>query len=196
MSESMSQLLRMLSAVEIEVLGEHVFCDDEIGLTWQEIQHLPEVALLNRVNGRNETVLRALAMLEEHDQTRSDDAERAEFHRLEGKLDVALELMAELVRERQAAIPTWPVRLNTRGLCWECHDAPTVGNLVSVDCYALPPWPLPLKLYVRVIGVEPRDENWWVCGRIEGLTSGTKEWLGKFVFRRHRRTIALQRNRE
>lgn len=193
MSESMSQLLRMLSANEIEVIGEHVFCDDEIGFTWQRVEHLPDENSLNRDNARNETVLRALAMLEEHDQTASDVAERAEFHRLEGKLDLALELMAELVRERQAAIPTWPVRFNSRGFCWECPEAPAAGDLLRVECYALPPWPLPLKLYVRIVGVEPRDGNQWVCGRIEGLIGAARDWLSKLVFRRHRRTVALRR---
>lgn len=196
MSESNSQLLRMLSMSEVEVIGEHVFCDDEIGLTWERIEHLPDEAELNRVNGRNETVLRALAMLEEHDQTRSDDGERAELYRLEGKLDLALELMAELVRERQAAIPTCPVRFNSRGLCWECPEELASDGLMRLQCFVQPPWPLPLSLYVRVVGVEPRDGHWWVCGRVEGLLGGAREWLGKLVFRRHRRTVALQRSRD
>jgi Atypical PilZ domain, cyclic di-GMP receptor len=195
MSETMSQLLRMLSMSEIEALGESVFCDDEIGLTWKHVERLPDEAVMNRLSTRNETVLRALAMIEEHDQTRSDESERAELHRLEGKLDLALELLAEVVGERHASTPTYPVRFNARGLCWECPEAVPVGALLSMECYVLPPWPLPLKVHVRIQAVEPRGRKWWVCGRIEGLFGGAKEWLGKLVFRRHRRTVALQRQR-
>lgn len=193
---SSSQPLRILSAAEVDVLGERVFCDDELGLRHTGIASLPEPAALLRTNARNETVLRALAMLEEHDQTSSDDAERAELHRLEGKLDLALELMAELVRERQGAIPTRAVRFNARGLCWDSPEPLRAGDLLDVDCYALPPWPLPLKLYVRVTHAEQRKEMWRVCSRIEGLSAGVAEWLGKLVFRRHRRTIAQQRGRK
>lgn len=195
MSETMSQLLRMLSMTEIEVLGESVFCDDEIGLAWKPVERLPEELALNRISARNETMLRALAMLEEHDQIRSDEGERAELHRLEGKLDLAMEMLAELVSERHASVPTFPVRFNARGLCWECPEELPVGALMSIDCYAHPPWPLPLKLHARIVDVEQRGSKWWICSRIEGLFGGAKEWLGKLVFRRHRRTVALQRSR-
>ncbi|HEU4618978.1 MAG TPA: PilZ domain-containing protein [Gammaproteobacteria bacterium] len=183
------------TAAELEVLGERVFCDDELGLAWSEVEALPEDAPLLRVNARNETVLRALAMLEEHDPSQSDDAERAELHRVEGKLDLALELLAELLRERQGALAPRRVRFNARGLCWDCEEAPRVGALLAIDCYALPPWPLPLKLFGRVTAVEPRAAGCRVCTRLEGRTTGVNDWLGKLVFRRHRRSVAQQRHR-
>jgi hypothetical protein len=34
-----------------------------------------------------------------------------------------------------------------------------------------------------------------ICTRIEGLGAVSREWFGKLVFRRHRRTVALQRGR-
>lgn len=184
------------SPAELEVLGDRVYCDDELRVAWAEVEALPEEAALLRTNARNETVLRALAMLEEHDPSQSDDAERAELRRLEGKLDLALELLADLVRGRNDAVAARRVRFNARGLCWDCEEAPRVGALLAIDCYLLPPWPLPLELHGRVTGVDQYAERAYrACARLEGQTGGVNDWLGKLVFRRHRRSIAQQRQR-
>ncbi len=183
------------SAAELAVLGERVFCDDELGLVWRQVEQLPDDSARARTNSRNETVLRALAMLEEHDGSQQDDAQRAELYRLEGKLDLALELMSELVRERQGAIPQRSVRFNARGFCWDSDEDLAAGALLAIECYVLPPWPLPLKLYCRVTHVEAGGRLRRVCARVEGLNGGVTDWLGKLVFRRHRRTVAQRRQR-
>jgi len=186
---------RPLASEERRVLGAQIFCDDELGIGWENATALPEPVALNRINGRNETVLRALAMLEEHDESRSDDAERAELYRLEGKLNLALELLAELVRERQDRALVLPVRFNSRGLCWNSSAVPEVGMLLNIECYALPAWPVPLRLYARVASAQATEAGRRVCAEFEGLTSGVSEWLDKLVFRRHRREVALRRIR-
>lgn len=180
---------------EAAALGEQVFCDDELGLAWRVIDRLPEALALNRINARNEAVLRALAMLEEHDETRSDAGERAEIHRLEGKLNLVLELLSELVRERQEGSVVQPVRFNALGLCWNVADPQDRDALLEVECFALPAWPVPLRLYARCTSCSFSDGSWRLCSRFEGMTPGVSEWLEKLAFRRHRRAIALQRKR-
>jgi len=192
---STSVHLPALSEAEFDVLGEHVFCDDEIGLDWREIASMPEDLALQRRDNHNEKVLRALALVEEHDQTQSDVAERAEFHRLEGKVDLLLELVTALVRERNGGTNTCNARFNSRGLCWDSPEAVTRGKLLDVDCFLLAQWPLPLKLCARVVDSVERRKGFRICTRIEGLGSASRDWFGKLVFRRHRRMIALQRAR-
>jgi hypothetical protein len=194
MSESMSGLYRVLSQAEIDVLGERVFCDDELGLRWEEVDTLPNEIALARINVRNETVLRSIAMLEERDETQADDAERAEFHRLEGKLNLVLELLSELVRHGRSPAHTREVRLNARGLCWNTSEAVRPGALMQLELYALPAWPVPLTLHARVTDVDQRRRDWRVCARLEGMGAGARDWLDKLVFRRHRRAVALSRS--
>ncbi len=184
-----------LSVAQLRALGDHVYCDDELRLEWRRIDDLPQEPVLARCNARNETMLRAFAMLEEHDVTQADGAERAEFHRLEGKLDLALELLADVVREREQDVSPVPVRFNMRGLCWSSPKRAESGELLRVDCHLLPPWPLPLRLYAQVVGVERQADLWLVCSRLQGLTPGVEDWLAKLVFRRHRRQVARQRSR-
>ena len=188
--------LPALSEAEFDVLGEHVFCDDEIGIDWRVLESMPDEPELARRNVHNEKVLRAMALFEEHDQSPSDDAERAELHRLEGKIDLLLELVTVLVRDQQGGSRVRNARFNTRGLCWDGKRQPPDRALLDVDCYLLAQWPLPLKLCARVVDVVPaRDGAHRVCTRIEGLGGPSKDWLGKLVFRRHRRSVALQRKR-
>lgn len=195
MSTSNSQILRSLSEAEIEVLGERVFCDAEMGIAWQRIEALPDEAVLSRIDARNEAVLRALAMFEEHDETQSDDAERAEFHRLDGKLNLALEMLAELVRQRQENVEAIAVRFNASGICWDASGPVPERGLLAVECYPTLAWPVPLRLHVSVAGSHPVGDGTRICARILELGPGARQWLDKLVFRRHRRAVAQQRTR-
>jgi hypothetical protein len=188
-----SSLSSTLTNEERTVLGERVFCDDELGLTWSPVAELPAEPVLLRQNQRNENILRALSMLEEHDEMHVEDAERAELHRLEGKLNLAIELLAELLRDRSAALTPTSMRFNARGLCWNANDAPQVGALLLTQWYPLPAWPVSLQLHARVASVVAGDGHHRICARLEGLSAVVGDWLEKLVFRRHRRAIAQQR---
>ena len=124
--------LPALSQAEFEVLGESVFCDDEIGIDWRVVESLPDEAELSRRNLHNEKVLRALALFEEHDQSPSDESERAELHRLEGKIDLLLELVTVLVRDQQGGDRVRNARFNTRGLCWDSTRPPAKSALIAL----------------------------------------------------------------
>ncbi|HEY8519057.1 MAG TPA: PilZ domain-containing protein [Gammaproteobacteria bacterium] len=183
----------LLPAAELAVLGHQVFCDDEMPVGWSVVRALPDDHELARMNARNEVVLRTLALVEEHDETRTEDAERAEMHRVEAKINLVLELLAELVAAQQGALPARRVRFNSRGICWEADEQLAPDTLLAVVCYAATAWPVPLKLHVRVASSEPGDAGFRTCARIEGLSAGAANWLEKLVFRRHRRAIAQSR---
>lgn len=184
------------TAAEVAVLGRQVFCDDELGLAWSVVESLPVAPVLARVNGRNEVVLRTLSLVEEHDETQAENAERAEMHRLEAKVNLALELLAELLTQRTSPLPPRPIRFNSHGLCWLADEPIEIDVLLLVECYVLPAWPVPLKLYARVKSVEPANARHRICASLEGLSEGAAIWLDKLVFRRHRRAIAQRRTRD
>lgn len=181
------------SAAELAVLGEQIHCEDELGLAWSGVEELPIAPVLARVNARNEVVLRTLSLVEEHDETQAEDAERAEIYRLEAKVNLALELLAELVSQRSSPLPPRSLRFNSRGLCWLADTPPEEGALLLIECYVLPAWPVPLKLYARVKSIEAAGSTHRVSAALEGLSEGAAAWLDKLVFRRHRRAIAQRR---
>ncbi|HEX6999688.1 MAG TPA: PilZ domain-containing protein [Gammaproteobacteria bacterium] len=182
-----------LPAADLAVLGHQVFCDDEIPVGWSAVQALPDDHELARMNARNEVVLRTLALVEEHDETHTEDAERAEMHRVEAKVNLVLELLADLVAAQHGALPARWVRFNSRGICWEADEPLPPDTLLRVVCYAAAAWPVPLKLHVRVASSDPGGAGFRICARIEGLSAGAANWLEKLVFRRHRRAVAQSR---
>ncbi len=188
-----SQPATPLTASQRAVLGDRIYCDDELGLVSIPVDTLPEPNALRRLNYRNESVLRAVTMLEEHDESPAEDAERAELHRLEGKLDLALELLAELVRDREPGAPVVTMRFSGEGLCWSSAERLEPGTLLLTEWFVLPAWPVALKLHARVEASESRDHDYLLCARLEGQSDTVRDWLDKLVFRRHRRAIAQQR---
>jgi hypothetical protein len=186
-------LLASLLPDERAVLGERVFCEDELAFNWSAIATLPPAGALTRLNGRNEAVLRALTMLEEHDESPAEDAERAEFHRLEGKINLVMELLAELVRERSVAANPVPMRFSAEGVCWAAPRECVPGTLLVTEWWVMPAWPVALRLYAEVASNRPAENGFVVCARLVGVSDTVKDWLEKLVFRRHRRAIAQQR---
>ncbi len=190
---STSAHLPAVSPAEFEVLGESVFCDDEISLNWRVIEAMSDEPELTRRSQTNEKTLRAMALAEEHDETQSDDADRAEVHRLEGKIDVLLALVTALCREGQEPAVMRKVRFNSRGFCWDSEQRVEANALLDIECFLLMQWPLPLKLYARVVDCTPSGDGFRVCTRLEGLSGVCRDWFGKMVFRRHRRMVAQRR---
>jgi hypothetical protein len=184
---------RSLTEAESQVLGESLYCEDELSLSWALALDLPAPEVLNRQNHRNENVLRALTMLEEHDESQAEDAERADLYRLEGKLNLVLELVAELVRERAGGAEPVQMRFNAAGLCWSTDETFPKDTLLVTQWYLLPSWPVALQLYARVRSCRAAGDLNLVCAELEGVSTGVAEWLEKLVFRRHRRMVALQR---
>ncbi len=188
-----SPINHTLSDAEQRVLGDSLYCEDELSLSWSLVLDLPGPQVLNRQNHRNESVLRALTMLEEHDESQADDTERADLYRLESKLNLMLELVAELVRERAGGVAPVQMRFNAAGLCWYTDEAFPQGTLLVTHWYLLPSWPVALQLYARVRSCRADGDLNLVCADLEGVSTGVAEWLEKLVFRRHRRAVALQR---
>jgi hypothetical protein len=182
-----------LTENERRVLGDRVFCVDRIGFSAVPVAEAPSALALGRVNQRNLAVLRSLAMLEEHDDKVTDDGERAELRRLEGKVDLLLELVSELVRERRPGGEPRVARFSAEGVCWTAPEAEFPGALLLTEWFLIASWPVSLKLHVRIDSSDKRDDGYRICGRLEGTNDTVKDWLEKLVFRRHRRAIAQRR---
>lgn len=193
MKESSEPAPQAVPETERRVLGDRVFCDDRIGFAAAALPEAPSAMALARVNQRNVAVLRSLAMLEEHDDAVSDDGERAELHRLEGKVDLLLELVSELVRERRPGSEPRVVRFSAEGVCWTGSEPEPVDALLLTEWFLVAAWPVSLKLHVRVASCERQADGHRLCGRLEGTNDIVKDWLEKLVFRRHRRAIAQRR---
>lgn len=177
--------------------GSELCYEDLLPLRWA--QREPAGAAVPLATSlANEQVLRHLASVEEFRPEGADDDPPTvqELHRLEGKIDLVIDLLGEVLLQQRALPPRMPVRLCAERLEWECslEAAPRPGEPVAVDVFLNPRYPRPLVLHGTVQAAEPVAEGRIrVCLPHEGLGEAVRGALEKALFRRHRRLVAHAR---
>lgn len=175
-------------------------------LHWEAVDRLPPGPRLATLNASNEALLRVQEGLEEPARGSEESQEMAqEFQRLDAKLNLMLELMAEWLRGQGDLPPPVPLRFNARGIAWEAEDPPAPDTLLRLRLFVCPSLPKPLVLHARVLRHEPGDEPGHDTGGDTGATAmravaeflqlspAAVDGLERLVFRRHRREVALLR---
>ena len=110
---------------------------------------------------------------------------------LEAKLDLLIQLVAQLLGQQQSLPTGQPVRLAASGIEWRSHSPlPAQGWL---ELFLEPRLPRALKLAVDNRQHEVEPGVWRTCSRFTFLEDEIHTLLEKWVFRRHRREIAQQR---
>jgi hypothetical protein len=170
---------------------------DRIPLAWEPREADPEPARLDRANAAGLTL--AQGALQWAEQPAAERAEEAgpmqqELARLEGKVNLLLEMVARLVERDLARPPAMPVALGTETLVWdEAATPPAEGQRLWVSLYLLPELPRPLELAARVEAVTEGEGAPRVTARLEGTSEALRDAIAKLAFRQHRRGIARNR---
>lgn len=154
-------------------------------LSWQEAHAFPQALLAEWMHG-NVVCLQALAALESHDK--EFDASASGEHaagRLEAKVDLLLQLVGELMRKQQPALPNTEVVLGAHEIIWEASAPIAPGSEGVITLYLSPRLHWPLTLPVRVAGVQ----NNKVHAKLIHLSEEAQAWLERTLFRYHRRAL-------
>ena len=170
---------------------------DNIALAWTTLERDPDPTHLARVNAANEEFLRAVSVVGDaggaFELPESAGVVAQEMARLDLKLNLLLDLVATLIY-RQLDIPdTTPVSLSAYTVAWR-GDVPAPGARVCLELYIQRGLPKPLCCYGEVISSDEEFSSGAARVRFTGLTGAARSWLEKFIFRQHRREIALRRS--
>ena len=170
--------------------------EDQLAVGWTAGRPGGDEAL-QRINADASRVLRALAALED---TARDTAEEAsplhqEIHRLEGKLDLLMSMVADLTAARLDLPASYELTLRANGLDW--LEQPTDLDLASGEVglaviYLYPGLPLAVRLPARVVA----GDNEFPGLAFEGLVAETRNAMERHVFRHHRRAVARARRQQ
>lgn len=172
-----------------ESLHEAISLNGQLPMRYKISQQaLSEAELLN-VNERNLMLLNAIEVAEVQRyvvDSDSDDGMQVELLRLEAKVDLLLGLMNQLLTQHSDLPQACSVRLNAVALHWQTGaiDA-SVGDYIVAELHVHNAVAMPLKLPLHIINNE--------CGELYGLSALTQNALDKFLFRQHRRAIAVSR---
>lgn len=151
-------------------------------------QALTEAELLN-INERNLMLFNAIEVVEVQRfvaDSDSDDGVQVELLRLEAKVDLLLGLMNQLLSQQLDIPHACTVSLNAAALNWQAGAIEaSVGDYIVVELHVHNAVAMPLKLPLRLTSA--------LRGELYGLSPLTQNGLDKFLFRQHRRAIAVSR---
>lgn len=174
-------------------------CANELPLVWEVVAALPDEERVAALNAGNEALIRSCDSFDELPRTLDDAPEWLPLlQRLDFKLDLLLELLAQRMQLEEALPPKFALRINAQGILWTTPEPPAIGNLLRIICYICPTVPRPLIMHGKVVSLEPVPEIDAMSKA--GVTRVTAEFLSvspglidameRMIFRQHRREIA------
>ena len=175
---------------------------DRLPLACLRLQGEPTFSDFMRFDERNASLLKTLASDEQsrREPEPSLEALMQEIDRLDQKLNLMTELLADLVRREVVVPEPQPFRLSSAGVSFEYCEAESVneGDWVKVSLFLLANVPRPLEFAARVVASNsdfvPND---WLTVSFEQVNEVVESALDRLVFKHHRREVAMRRaNRE
>lgn len=176
-----------------ETFGAGLVYAESIPLSWKATASPRDSAETSRQQQANEDILRMILGLDEHRPELPDEESALiqELVRLDFKLNLLLDLVGQVLAGQIAIPEPVPVKLGASSVQWDCRDPPpAVGALLQVAVYLDLRYPRPVVLPGRVQGVQSIDGGHRLMVEFEELGKPVQDWLEKFIFRHHRRSVA------
>ena len=170
-----------------------VVVEERFPLHWMHFQEEPRTMEHLRRITANEEALRAISLMEDLRSDLKEEHERStDFQRIESKMNIVLDLVALLARQSSQLPPLYPTRLAAAFIEWQSSTAPQDGQSVIVQVYLSAKYPRPVQL----VGVAETAcvDSIFNC-RVNLTSAGEvqQDLLEKYIFRQHRRQVALER---
>ncbi|WP_169577463.1 PilZ domain-containing protein [Sinimarinibacterium sp. CAU 1509] len=166
---------------------------DRVPLEVTALSSIPAADELHQWHDADLRVLAAVATLDEA-YARADaggSGDDAEIDRLHQKIDLVLDLLATLVRGLRSHAAEVPVLLSKEGLAWpQSWLDLAVGSWVRVELELHPSAPQRLVWAAEVVAHQDGE----VCAKFLTPPEALDAALERYVFRRHRRSVAEARS--
>lgn len=179
-----------------ESFFQGLYYESNISLVCRVVDSLPGDNELVNINEHNVRFLKALAALNEGAPEAGEEIPQtaAELQRLDLKLNLLLEIVGQLLASQRTLPAPTQVRLGHAGIEWLAHDCPLSGAQVCIEVYLRSELPSPLKFHGIAVPVDSAEGSSSAGQRVQarfvGLSAALQDDLEKFIFRRHRRSIA------
>lgn len=169
---------------------------DEIPIDFEPAD-LPEGAVQDRINAGIVRIIRALTAFEDvaGDPAEEDSPLSHLMVRVEGKLDLLLNLVGGLVHRHVELPRRHRVRVCVGGLEWcDAPDGVAEGATGVIVVYPQPAIPISLRIPGTVTAAGTEGGQRLLLLEYFGLSSEARDLVSKYVFRHHRREIARIRD--
>ena len=171
---------------------------DTLPLACEALASPPTFNDFMRFDDRNASLLKTLAS---EDQSRREpepslEALMQEIDRLDQKLNLITELLADLVRREVVVPAAQAFRLSSAGVSFDLGEGQSVGqgDWVKVSLFLLPNVPRPLEFAGKVVVTDPAFvPGDWQTVVFEQVNEVVESSLDRLVFKHHRREVAMRR---
>lgn len=177
-------------------LGQRLVFEDSLPLAYEVVEALPQGNQYLSLQMSNEETLHAIMMVEDTPKENPDDssAEAQDILRLEYKVNVMFDLLAGLYQREIEFPPCVDVVLRSDGLQWQTDDSISAGSCVMVDLHISRKYPKPITLPGVITSSKDDDSNGLLTMTFDdSVGERTRDWIDKFIFRYHRRAVAIAR---
>ncbi|TVT55748.1 MAG: hypothetical protein FHK82_07835 [Sedimenticola thiotaurini] len=142
------------------------------------------------LNDRNTHLLQSLLLAQESHRDIAEEA--GDLARVEAKLDLLLDMVSQLLQQREGTTVESDVVLWMGGVCWSVINkpVPSINQALMLVVYIDSSLTQPLRLPVTVTEIRERESCFEVEAEFNHLNEQVIELLEKYVFRQHRRAIA------
>jgi hypothetical protein len=167
----------------------------DIALRWRPPGAAPDTQEDARLAESNEHTLRVLLALDDHGPEAGDEGGELSqnFARLEFKLNLALDMVGELLAHYHDTPAPVSVRLGALGLSWKAQQALQPQQQGWVEIYLNARYPRPVVFAARVQEVKKLPDGFEITALFGNIGAAVRELLQKIIFRHHRRSIAVAR---
>jgi len=178
---------------------ENISFNDSLPVSWEVLVEPLSEGEQHRYNRANEELLQSLLLRDEAPQDAEEtdaDSGHEHFKRLEARLDLLLSLVTELMTADGKRPSCKTVALSARGLHVQIPAESAISfkkeALLKIQLYLDPQFPRPLTLCAQIVDTQPQS----FTVSFSPLEERLQDLLDKYVFRQHRRAIALARRSE
>jgi len=186
--------LSRFEGVDTVVLFDEMAYEDVLSVRWSPLSSAPSFSECSHFSQRNLKVLQVCAAAESQvavDALDEKNPYASDLHRVEVKLNMALEVLGQLVAAQDPRPAPLAVRFNALGGVWHNPEGvPATGTQGLLRIYLQECLAQPLTLIATVLGCA---EDGRVRAQFTPPGEPVAELIGKLAFRRHRRQVAGMR---
>ena len=181
---------------ESMLFGDALACSVDLPAVYTA--HAPEAGTVERAISKAESMLHAIARIEDSHGDEIDDSNGKDIalQRVEAKLDVLIDLVGKLARRGAEVLPLRRLRWSRRGV--ELHQPfETVAVERGFLLLQAVDWlPQPLELPVeQLASATDADGDQRIYLQFQPLPPGLESAIERHLFRLHRRQIAISRQK-
>lgn len=171
--------------------AQAICLEGRLALDLYPLDTVPDAEIIAQSQIHNHDCLKQAMLIDELSHPGCDDhsSEVGDHGRLEKKLDLLFSLVKSLIEKQNTSVMITQVKLTTDVVEWQC-DEPDCEESMLMQLFLQPGSLLPMHLYLKKVS----HHGGFCHARVLHMSEAVREQLEKYIFLRHRRKIAAQKN--